>query len=200
MLAECFRDAGLPERVFNYVTGQNEPLGQALLDSPDVDGITFTGSYAVGMKIYRQSANFRYPRPLALEMGGKNAAVVSGSADVERAARGIVRSGFGAQGQKYSASSRVYAEDGIYDKLLERIVEITKSLQVGDPTERHIDLGPLIRERSYQSYIQYCRQWSKAGNIVPGGRTLSQDGFAKGYYCEPTVVSKVPREHPLWRD
>ena len=199
LLAECFRDAGLPDGVFNYVTGQNEPLGQALLDSPEVDGITFTGSYAVGMKIYRENATFRYPRPLVLEMGGKNAAVVSRNADVERAAWGIARSGFGAQGQKCSAPSRVYAEAPIYDKLLERIVEITRSLRVGDPTARQTDLGPVIRERSYRSYIQYCQELSQAGNIVTGGRTLTENGLAKGYYCEPTVVTRIPREHRLWK-
>src|ERR1700677_2154722 len=84
LLAECFRDAGLPDGVFNYVTGQNEPLGQALLDSAAVDGLTFTGSYQVGMKVYRAASNSKYPRPLILEMGVNTAAVVSRYADVER--------------------------------------------------------------------------------------------------------------------
>src|SRR5579864_7169194 len=158
LLAECFRDAGIPDGVFNYVTGQNEPLGQALLDHPDVAGITFTGSYAVGMKVYRENTKFRYPRPLVLEMGGKNAAVVSRNADVERAAWGIVRSGFGAQGQKCSAPSRVFAEGPIYNGLLQRILEITRSLTIGDPTERHIYLGPVIRERAYENFKGYCRE------------------------------------------
>ncbi|HET7205094.1 MAG TPA: aldehyde dehydrogenase family protein [Terriglobales bacterium] len=199
LLAECFRDAGLPDGVFNYVTGQNNPLGQALLDNPEVAGITFTGSYAVGMKIYRENADFRYPRPLVLEMGGKNAAVVSRNADVERAAWGIVRSGFGAQGQKCSAPSRVFAEEPIYDKLLERVVDIAKPLTIGDPTERNVYLGPVIRERSYQGFKDYCRQLSESGKVVLGGRTLNSGALAKGFYCEPTVAVEVPRGHALWK-
>ncbi len=198
LLSECFRDAGVPDGVFNYVTGQNDPLGQALLDNPDIAGTTFTGSYAVGMKVYRENSRFRYPRPLVLEMGGKNAAIVSANANVERAAWGIVRSGFGAQGQKCSAPSRVYAERAIYDKLLERILELTKPLVVGDPTERNVYLGPVIRERSYSAFKEYCYQLAQAGKIVFGGHTLTTGALAKGYYCEPTVVVDVPRQHRLW--
>ena len=198
LLAECFRDAGLPDGVFNYVTGQNETLGQALLDDPEVDGITFTGSYRVGMKIYRENANFRYPRPLVLEMGGKNAAIVSRHADIDKAAWGIVRSGFGAQGQKCSASSRVYAESPVYENLLRRILEITETLTVGDPTLKSVFLGPLIRESSYRSYGDYVGELSMAGRIARGGHMLTTGTLGKGYYCEPTVCVNVPRSHRLW--
>lgn len=198
-LAECFRDAGLPDGVFNFVTGQNETLGQALLDHPGVDGFTFTGSYKVGMKIYRETANFRYPRPVILEMGGKNAAVVSRNADLERAAWGIARSGFGAQGQKCSAPSRVHAENEIYDKLVARVAEIAKSLSIGDPLERNIYLGPLVRESAYRNYIDFCKELSAAGKIVTGGHTRTEGALAKGYYCEPTMVTDVPRDHRLWK-
>ncbi len=106
LIAECFDEAGFPPGVVNYVTGPGRTLGQALVDSPEVDGITFTGSYDVGMKIYRDFAAGPYPRPTILEMGGKNPAVVSRNADLDRAAQGIFRSAFGLQGQKCSAGSR----------------------------------------------------------------------------------------------
>jgi 1-pyrroline-5-carboxylate dehydrogenase len=199
LLAECFRDAGIPEGVFNYVTGQNEPLGETLAGSPEWDGITFTGSYAVGMKIYRQAAAFKYPRPVILEMGGKNAVVVSGNADLDRAAWGIVRSGFGAQGQKCSASSRVYAETSVYDELVERVTKITKSLKVGDPTERDVYLGPVVRESAYQNFSQYCGELSQAGRFTTGGHTLTDGSLAQGFYCAPTVCIGVPRAHRLWK-
>jgi 1-pyrroline-5-carboxylate dehydrogenase len=199
LLAECFRDAGLPDGVFNYVTGQNDPLGQALVDSPQWDGITFTGSYRVGMGIYRDAAKFKYPRPVVLEMGGKNAAIVSRHADLERAAWGIVRSGFGAQGQKCSASSRVYAEATVYDELLARITAIAKSLKVGDPTERDVYLGPVVRESAYRNFSEYCSELSKAGTITAGGHTITMGAFAKGFYCEPTVCTDVSRGHRLWK-
>lgn len=108
LLAECFRDAGLPDGVVNFVTGPGRTLGQALIDSPEVDGITFTGSYDVGMKIFRDFANGKYVRPTILELGGKNPVIVSRHADLERAAAGIVRSAFGLQGQKCSAASRLH--------------------------------------------------------------------------------------------
>jgi 1-pyrroline-5-carboxylate dehydrogenase len=199
LLAECFRDAGFPDGVFNFVTGQNEPLGQALLDNESVGGITFTGSYHVGMRILRENSRLRYPRPLILEMGGKNATIVSRHANLESAAWGIVRSAFGAQGQKCSASSRVYAEVEVYDKLLARIVEITKSLSIGNPTDRDVYLGPLIRESSYRCFVDYCLHLSEAGTIITGGRTLTSGILGKGFYCEPTVVANLPREHPLWK-
>ncbi|MGA7793356.1 MAG: aldehyde dehydrogenase family protein [Candidatus Acidiferrales bacterium] len=199
LLAECFRDAGFPDGLFNYVTGKNDPLAQALVDSPHWDGITFTGSYRVGMKIYREAAKFTYPRPVILEMGGKSAAVVSRHADLERAAWGIVRSGFGAQGQKCSASSRVYAETSIYDELVGRVTEITKSLKVGDPTERDVYLGPVVRESSYRNFSEYCSDLSKAGKITAGGHTITNGAFARGFYCEPTIYTDVPRGHRLWK-
>jgi 1-pyrroline-5-carboxylate dehydrogenase len=107
LLAECFRDAGLPDGVVNFVTGPGRTLGQALIESPEVDGVTFTGSYDVGMKIFRDYANGKWVRPAILELGGKNPTIVSRHADLERAAIGIMRSAFGLQGQKCSAGSRV---------------------------------------------------------------------------------------------
>jgi 1-pyrroline-5-carboxylate dehydrogenase len=199
LLAECFRDAGLPDGVFNYVTGQNEPLGEALVDSPEWDGITFTGSYRVGMKIYRQAANFKYPRPVILEMGGKNAVVVSRNADLHRAAWGIVRSGFGAQGQKCSASSRVYAEAPVYEPLAERITEIARSLKVGNPLERDVYLGPVVRETAYRDFSEYCAELSQAGQFTTGGHTVTDGVLAEGFFCAPTVCMGVPQEHRLWK-
>jgi 1-pyrroline-5-carboxylate dehydrogenase len=130
---------------------------------------------------------------------GKNAAVVSRNAEVERAAWGIARSGFGAQGQKCSAPSRVYAEAGVYDDLVARVAEIAKSLSIGDPIERNIYLGPLVRESAFRNYVEYCKELSQAGEIVTGGRTITTGTLAKGYYVEPTVVTKVPRANRLWK-
>ena len=127
LLAECLRDAGLPDGVFNFVTGPGSTLGQALIDHPEVDGITFTGSFDVGMKISRDFASGRWVRPTILELGGKNPAIVSRHADLEDAATGIVRSAFGLQGQKCSACSRVYIEAPVYDDLVARLVEMTSS-------------------------------------------------------------------------
>ncbi|MBP8305842.1 MAG: aldehyde dehydrogenase family protein, partial [Burkholderiaceae bacterium] len=110
LLMNVFRDAGLPDGVVNHVTGAGGTIGEALVNDPGVAGITFTGSYEVGMDIARRFAQGPWPRPCIAEMGGKNAVIVSRHADIERAATGIVRSAFGLQGQKCSACSRVYVE------------------------------------------------------------------------------------------
>src|SRR5262245_17891996 len=105
-LYECFRDAGLDPDVFHLLPGGDE-VGAALVAHPGVSGLTFTGSYAVGMSIYRQFGGSGYPKPVICEMGGKNPAVVSGRADLDTAAAGVARSAFGLSGQKCSACSRV---------------------------------------------------------------------------------------------
>jgi 1-pyrroline-5-carboxylate dehydrogenase len=199
LLADCFRDAGLPEGVFNYVTGPGSTLGQALIDSPEVDGVTFTGSFDVGMRIYRDFAGGSYPRPTILEMGGKNPAIVSRHADVERAAVGIVRSAFGLQGQKCSACSRVYVEEPLYDILVDRVVELTEKLAIGDPTDRAVYTGPVVNKSSYQDFKNYTEELSQAGTFLSGGKVLTEGAYARGYFCAPTLVADVPFEHRLWK-
>jgi 1-pyrroline-5-carboxylate dehydrogenase len=200
MLAECFRDAGLPEGVFNYVTGPGRTLGQALIDSPEVDGVTFTGSYDVGMRIYRDFAGGRYIRPTILELGGKNPAIVSRHADVERAAIGIVRSAFGLQGQKCSACSRVFIEEPLYDQVVAKLVDLTNKLTIGDPTEREVYLGPVVNSSSYEDYKNFNEELSQAGHFLTGGHVLTDGKYAKGYYVTPTLVADVPFDHHLWKD
>jgi 1-pyrroline-5-carboxylate dehydrogenase len=112
LLLECLRDAGLPDGVVNLVSGAGGELGAALV-APEAAGITFTGSYEVGMGIVRAIAAGPWPRPCIAEMGGKNAAIVSRHADLDRAALGIMRSAFGLSGQKCSACSRVYVERSV---------------------------------------------------------------------------------------
>jgi len=199
LLAECFRDAGLPDGVVTFVTGPGRTLGQALIESPEVDGVTFTGSYDVGMKIFRDFAAGKWVRPTILELGGKNPAIVSRHADLERAATGIVRSAFGLQGQKCSACSRVYIEAPVYDALVEKLVALTQKLTIGDPTDRAIFLGPVINKNSYNDYKNFCEELSQAGEILTGGKVLTDGEYAKGYFCTPTLVANVPLNHRLWK-
>jgi 1-pyrroline-5-carboxylate dehydrogenase len=199
LLAECFRDAGLPEGVVNFVTGPGRTLGQALIESPEVDGVTFTGSYDVGMKIFRDFANGRYVRPTILELGGKNPAIVSKNADLEFAATGILRSAFGLQGQKCSACSRVFIEEPVYDELVGKILALTNKIAIGDPSEKSVWMGPVINSGSYQDYKDFTADLAKSGNILTGGKVLTEGAFAKGYFCAPTLVDNLPYDHRLWQ-
>ncbi len=198
LLAECLRDAGLPDGVFNYVTGPGSTLGQALIESPEVSGITFTGSYDVGMGIFSQFASGRWVRPTILELGGKNPAIVSRHADVEMAAVGILRSAFGLQGQKCSACSRVYIEEPLYDILSARLVELTNKLTIGDPTDRQVYLGPVVNRSSYRDFQQFSEEISQAGRFLTGGKVLTEGEYAKGYFCAPTLA-ELSLDHRLWK-
>jgi len=200
LLAESFRDAGLPDGVFNFVTGPGSTLGQALITCADVDGATFTGSFGVGMGIFRDFSNCSYVRPIILELGGKNPVIVSRHADLEKAATGILRSAFGLQGQKCSAASRVYVEEPVYEDLTTRLVSMINKLEIGDPTERNVYLGPVVNRKSYQDFKNFSEELSQAGNFLTGGKVLTEGPYAKGYFCQPTLVADVPLDHHLWKD
>lgn len=200
LYAECLRDAGFPEGVVNFVTGPGRTLGQALVDSPEVDGATFTGSFDVGMKLYRDFANRNYVRPVILELGGKNPAIVSRNADLERATVGIVRSAFGLQGQKCSAASRVIVEEPVYDDLVSRLKEMTDELVIGDPTEKEVYLGPVINQSAYNDFKNFTEEIDGAGGkFLTGGKVKTGGMYDKGFYCEPTFVTDLPIEQRLWQ-
>jgi 1-pyrroline-5-carboxylate dehydrogenase len=199
LVAQCFRDAGLPDGVFNFVTGPGATVGEALISSPQVDGITFTGSYDVGMHIYRTFAGGKYPRPCIAEMGGKNPAIVSRRADLNRAALGIMRSAFGLQGQKCSACSRVFAEKPVKETLVQKLVDLTSKITVGDPTRRENWMGPVINRKAYDDFKAYAEELGRAGTILTGGKQLLEGELAHGYFCAPTLVDGVPPDHRLWK-
>jgi len=199
MIAECLRDAGVPDGVFNFVTGPGSSLGQAIIDNPGVDGITFTGSYDVGMKIFRDFGMGRWIRPTILELGGKNPAIVSRHANIEDAAVGIVRSAFGLQGQKCSACSRVFIEEPVYDQLVARIVDLTNKLAIGDPTDRKNYLGPVVNKNSYRDYQNFSEDLHKNSTILTGGKVLTGGDYARGYFCAPTIAVDLPESHALWQ-
>ena len=199
-LYEAAASAGLPPGVLNVVTGVGDTAGQALIDDAGVDGIVFTGSTAVGMKMIRENAQRSFPRPLIIEMGGKNPAIVMRSADLEKAAVGIVRSAFSAQGQKCSACSRVYVERTIKDHLTDRLIEKTRALVIGNPLERHVQIGPVINEaavRRFEAAVNQAK--AEGGRILCGGRRLSDGDFAHGYFVEPTVIDGVRTDSTLFQ-
>ncbi len=199
LLMDAFRDAGLPTGVLNYVTGSGEAVGRALVEHPVVAGITFTGSYDVGMGIVRGFAQSAWPRPAIVEMGGKNAAIVSRHADLDRAATGIVRSAFGLQGQKCSACSRVYVEGPVADELNERLVALTAKISVGDPTLREHWMGPVIDAAARDRYLKCVKNLREHGKVLAGGRVLDDGALARGYFVAPTIGSAA-LDYRLWRE
>jgi 1-pyrroline-5-carboxylate dehydrogenase len=199
LLLEVLRDAGLPPGVVNYVSGAGGEIGAALIGDPRIAGVTFTGSYEVGMQIVRRFAHGAWPRPCIAEMGGKNAAIVSRHADLERAATGIVRSAFGLQGQKCSACSRVYVERPVAAALRQLLVGKTRMIAVGDPTRRENWMGPVINEAAYARYLDCTGNLRRHGAIHTGGEALDSGALADGWFVAPTVAS-APLDYRLWRE
>lgn len=199
LIAECMQEAGIPAGVFNYVTGPGSTLGQALIDHPDVAGVTFTGSFDVGMRIYQDFGHGRWIRPTILELGGKNPAIVSRHANLEDAAIGITRSAFGLQGQKCSACSRVFVEEPVYDELVQRLVTLTEKFKIGDPTDRSVYLGPVANQGSYRDYQNFAEDLHQHSRILTGGKTLAEGDLARGFFVAPTLADNLPESHGLWQ-
>ena len=198
-LVQAYRDAGIPDGVINLVMGPGETVGAELRENPGVDGIVFTGSYAVGMDLYRTFSK-DFPRPTIVEMGGKNPAVVSRQADLEEAADGIVRSAFGFGGQKCSANSRVYVERAVHDELVRLLVEKTEAITIGDPLLRENWLGPVVDQKAVDRHQAAVAEARRDGRVFVGGERLTDRGMDRGYYVEPTVVGELPADHRLFRD
>ncbi|TCN33845.1 aldehyde dehydrogenase family protein [Sinorhizobium americanum] len=196
-LAALADDAGLPPGVLNIVTGSGSVAGQAIIDHRQVDKLAFTGSGPVGSKIMAAAA--RDIKRVSLELGGKSPFVVFDDADIDEAVEWIMFGIFWNQGQVCSATSRVLVQEGIYDKLLARLVEETKKIRIGDGLEDGVLLGPLVSKRQHEQVVAAIEAAKAAGATVScGGKR--PEGFDTGYYLEPTVLTDVPLESDAWRE
>jgi len=197
-ILEAYRDAGVPDGVFNLVMGPGSTVGAELQENQGIDGIVFTGSYEVGFDIFRNFSK-RYPRPCIVEMGGKNPAIVLKSADLEEAAEGVMRASFGFGGQKCSANSRVYVERPVHDEFIRQLVGKTEKLVVGDPLPRPAFLGPVIDQAAVDRHQRAVAEARRDGIVYTGGEHLTDGALARGFYVEPTVVG-LPADHHLFQD
>ena len=198
-LGELLLEAGLPPGAFNLVTG-GDATGRALVASPGVGGMVFTGSYAVGQRIAAQFlSQAGYARPCIVEMGGKNPAIVTAAADLEKAASGITRSAWGLSGQKCSACSRVLVDASVHDDLVDLLIERAREWHPADPLVAGCRLGPVHTAESFERFQRSVARAGADGTIVRGGRTL-RAGEHDGYFVEPTIVTDLPRGHRLIRE
>ncbi len=197
-LAEMYAHAGLPAGAFNLVFGSGEQVGEPLINHPGVDGIAFTGSKDVGMRLMREfGAGGRFPKPVLGELGGKNAAIVTQSADLDMAAEGVMRSAFGLQGQKCSACSRVYVDKRVADEFLKLLLAKTRAVVIGDPTKREVYLGPVISESAAKKYDEAVAAAQKRGTVLTGGERLNEGPLERGHYVAPTIA-QLPLDHELF--
>lgn len=196
-LAAVADEAGLPPGVLNIVTGAGSVAGQALIDHKGVDKLAFTGSGPVGSKIMAAAA--RDIKRVSLELGGKSPFVVFDDADIDEAVEWIMFGIFWNQGQVCSATSRVLVQERIYDRLLSRLIEETKKIMIGNGLEEGVLLGPLVSRRQYEQVLRAIEAAKAAGaTIACGGKR--PEGFDRGYYLEPTILTDVPLESDAWRE
>src|SRR6267154_2092694 len=176
-------DVGLPAGVVNFLTGSGSTIGDALIEHPQVRFIAFTGSRDVGLRINELAAKPRkgqkWIKRTILEMGGKDAVVVDETADLDAAATGIVTSAFGFQGQKCSAGSRAIIVEKVYDQVLQKVIEKTKKLTMGDVTKPETYMGPVVDENAMKKITDYIEVGKKEGRLVVGG-----GHHGPGYFIE----------------
>ena len=197
MLYEALAEAGVPPGVFNFVTGSGDKLGKAFLEA-GFDGLVFTGSKKVGLDLMGRFWR-EYPKPVIVEMGGKNPAVVTARADLAKAASGVARSAFGYGGQKCSACSRAYVEAPVYEAFLEALVSTARGLKVGDPALRGTYMGPLINASAVATYKRAVEEARRDGRVLIGGEDAA-DAIPGGHFVTPAVVDRLPEGHRLLSD
>lgn len=197
LLLQAIEAAGVPSGVINLVAGF-DATGRALVEQPGIAGIAFTGSHAAGMAIFRTLANAPVAKQVIAEMGGKNPAYVTASADLDVAAQGVARSAFGLQGQKCSSCSVVYVQRAIRDAFVTRLARFTQQLEVGNPERRDVFMGPLYTPEAAARFREDVIAAACEGKVIFGGDFArdSEKAGAGGHYAQPTLV-EVPSGHPL---
>ena len=188
-IGELALEAGFPEGVLNVVPGFGKVAGQALVDHPDVDKVTFTGSPAVGRQILQGAAGNL--KRVTLELGGKSANIVFPDADIDAAVKAAGAGIFFNTGQVCSAGSRILVHHSVHDEVVERLAARAQSTRIGDPLEASTAMGPLVSEVQMKRVLDYIEIGLNEGaTLVTGG---SRRGEA-GYFVEPTVFAGVRHE------
>ena len=192
---ELCEKAGIPAGVVNYIPGSGSDIGDYIVEHPLTRFINFTGSKKVGCRINEHAAKIsegqKWIKRVVAEMGGKNAIVVDSSANIKKAAQGIVASAFTFQGQKCSACSRAIVMSDVYEELVAAVVEEANKMKANQGSGRsNAAMGPVINQGAYNSITNYIEIGRQEGTIVCGGNYSD----AEGYYIEPTVIRDITRD------
>lgn len=189
-LIEALHEAGIPPGAINYVTGSGGSVGDALTSNPEIKAVSFTGSTSVGTALYKKVSERRIR--VQLEMGGKNPTIVLGDADLDYAADILINGAFFSTGQKCTACSRAIIERPIYEVLVEKLVEKTRKLKVGNGLDPGVQIGPAVDEEQLKTDLEYIDIAKKEGALLlVGGNRLTGDNYDRGYFIEPTIFSGV---------
>ncbi|MBX5174039.1 aldehyde dehydrogenase family protein [Rhizobium sp. NZLR1b] len=196
-IVDILNRAGLPKGVLNLVMGKGSVVGQAMLESPDVHGITFTGSTGTGRRV--AAASIEHNRKFQLEMGGKNPMVVLDDADLSVAVEAAANSGFFSTGQRCTASSRLIVTEGIHDKFVAALTDKLKTLVVDNALKAGTHIGPVVDERQLKTDTDYIEIGKKEGaKLAFGGEVVSRD--TPGFYLQPTLFTEATNQMRISRE
>jgi alpha-ketoglutaric semialdehyde dehydrogenase len=192
-LVEILEQAGIPSGVVNLVFGPGAEVGEYLLTHKDVDAASFTGSCAAGEALEGRLALLH--RPMALEMGGKNAIIVMDDADLELALEGALWGGFGTTGQRCTATSRLVVHEAVHDRFVALLVERARGMRLGPGLQSGTEVGPMINEAQFQKVLGYLQSAGEEGaRLETGGQRVSDGGLDAGYFLAPTIFTGVTRQ------
>ena len=189
-LVELLVEAGVPDGVVNLVHGSGEGVGEVLASHHGIDGVSFTGSSAVGERLATLCSGL--DKEVSCEMGGKNPIIVMDDARLDLAVEGCIWGAFGTTGQRCTAASRIIVHEKVYDRFLDIFIKATRRLRVGDGLNEETQVGPLINESQMKKVLEYIDIGrSEGARLITGGRRLCEGEYAKGYFVEPTVFADV---------
>lgn len=192
---ECLHEAGIPAGVVNMVTGKGEALGKDVVEHPEIDGVSFTGSNAIGKQIAQAAVKkgIKYQ----LEMGGKNPVIVASDADLDLAVEATISGGLKSTGQKCTATSRVIVQNDIYDRFKEKLLNKVEKITVGNGLDEGSWMGPLVSKKQMKTVLDYIEIGKREGaKLLTGGPSNNKNG----YFVEPTVFEDVTRDMRIARE
>lgn len=187
---ECFSEAGFPDGVLNFITGSGSVIGRGIVDHPDINALTFTGSEDVGKGVIKSAADRGIKSQV--EMGGKNPVIIANDADIEKAVSAVISGAFSSTGQKCTATSKVIVEKDIYETFKEKLVEETKKITVGNGLEKKNWMGPCASENQFNIVKSYIEIGKKEGaKLITGGEVIKGDEYDKGFYITPAIFEEA---------
>ncbi len=190
IFVEILLEAGVPPMAINLVHGSGSIVGERIVNHPDIDVISFTGSSAVGRTI--NAAAGMHLKRVSLELGGKNAQIVMQDADKELALEGILWGAFGTTGQRCTATSRLIVHESLHDEFIELLINAVKKLKLGNGLDESVGMGPIINEAARKQIHEYVRIGKREGaRLILGGEYATGDSLDNGTFYEPTIFTDV---------
>jgi len=198
-LAGILAEAGVPDGVVSIIPGPGPGLGERLINHPEVDKVSFTGSTEVGRRIGEMAAPT--VKKVTLELGGKSAQVVLDDADLDLAVDGVLYGIFFHAGQVCTAGSRLLLPDALHDEFVDRLRARIGAITVGPALEKGVTMGPLVSQKQLDTVLGYIEAGGKEGaRLVTGGVRLTNDRLADGFFVAPTIFTDVTPEMSIWRE